>query len=464
MNLYAEKLGSTRIGATNYQIPVSKGVGEFSFRLENDLSYIHVESKRWPRLWMDNMLVEPGDDITIAIDTSGKKIFENIWGGGLKATGHGAAKYQAGFNINRSREIRNKEENMQEAIAFLKQSNMESRWVYYDTGKTSSKKRFLKELAVFEKEMSPQAFATMKANICYEQLGGMLSNVWSAEWSQSFQSPDSVEARKKLMVLYEQKFRNEEEMELTREEGRSHSWAYIDYQVRKTFSLARITDPNRFSRWQEAPAYLPFMEIVGGRQFDRLATGFMAYLASFSIPTEHPEVLIHHIMLKGMKDPYKRILDDIGERFFTIRPCYLFSLTGLDGKKVLLKDLKGKKLLIDFWFTGCLPCMQLAPRLKELNEQLKVDSSFLLVSICMDEDRKRWQESVASGKYTTSDHLNLYTEGLRERHPFLQYYGITSVPKLLLIDRNGNMLDFNVGRPGSSEDVLKLAERIKSIP
>lgn len=464
MNLYAQKLGSTRIGATNYMIPVAKGEGELSFSLDNDLSYIHIESRKWPRFWMDNMLAEPGDDVTIAIDTSGKKIFENILGGGLKATGRGAAKYQAGFNMNWSREIRNKEENMQEAIAFLKQSNMDSRWVYYDTGKTSNKNRLLKELAVFEKDISPLAFATMKANVYYEGLESLLTMVWSNEWHQAFQSPDSTVLLEKLKDLYQRKFRDEEEKKLTSEEGRSQSWAYLEYMIKKTFAQARLTDPNRFRHWQEAPAYFPFMEIVGGAQFDRLATGFMAYLASFSIPTEHREVLIHQIKLKEIKEPYKRMLNDIEERFFAKRPCYPFTLTSLDGTKISLKDLKGKKILIDFWFTGCIPCMQLTPRLKELGEKLKGDNSFLLVSICMDEDRKRWQESVASGKYTTSDHLNLYTEGLRERHPFLQYYGITSVPKLLLIDSKGNMQDFNVPRPTSSDDVLKLAERIKSIP
>jgi thiol-disulfide isomerase/thioredoxin len=50
-------------------------------------------------------------------------------------------------------------------------------------------------------------------------------------------------------------------------------------------------------------------------------------------------------------------------------PVPSFSLRTFDGKEYNDSDLKGKNSLIYFWFTGCPPCVKIAPILAELSQK-----------------------------------------------------------------------------------------------
>lgn len=51
------------------------------------------------------------------------------------------------------------------------------------------------------------------------------------------------------------------------------------------------------------------------------------------------------------------------------QPLPEFRLTSFDGKTVTRDSLKGKPVLLYFWFTGCPPCVRSAPLLEELHGQ-----------------------------------------------------------------------------------------------
>jgi peroxiredoxin len=48
-----------------------------------------------------------------------------------------------------------------------------------------------------------------------------------------------------------------------------------------------------------------------------------------------------------------------------------FSVTSLDGKKFELATLRGKVVVLNFWFTGCPPCMEEIPKLNGLVDEFK---------------------------------------------------------------------------------------------
>ena len=59
-------------------------------------------------------------------------------------------------------------------------------------------------------------------------------------------------------------------------------------------------------------------------------------------------------------------------------PLKDFHLTDLNNKKWKSKDIKGKILVINFWFTACKPCIQEMPYLNKLVEENKInDIAFL---------------------------------------------------------------------------------------
>lgn len=48
-----------------------------------------------------------------------------------------------------------------------------------------------------------------------------------------------------------------------------------------------------------------------------------------------------------------------------------FSLTSLDGQQFDLGSLRGKVVVLDFWFTGCAPCLEEIPKLNSLVDEFK---------------------------------------------------------------------------------------------
>lgn len=55
-----------------------------------------------------------------------------------------------------------------------------------------------------------------------------------------------------------------------------------------------------------------------------------------------------------------------------------FELTSLDGNEIKLSDLKGKKVILNFWTTWCPPCREEMPHLQNFYEDHKDDDIEIL--------------------------------------------------------------------------------------
>lgn len=127
------------------------------------------------------------------------------------------------------------------------------------------------------------------------------------------------------------------------------------------------------------------------------------------------------------------------------KPAYDFSLEDKDGRLVRLSDLKGKVILLDFWFTGCAFCARLSKKMeKEVLPYIKEKDNLAYVSISVDKDRAKWLKSLASGEYTHGANINLTTGKAGNGHPIIGHYKIMNYPTMILIDRNGNIVDANM--------------------
>ena len=136
-----------------------------------------------------------------------------------------------------------------------------------------------------------------------------------------------------------------------------------------------------------------------------------------------------------------------------------FKLLGFNGKEISLNDFKGKVIYIDFWASWCGPCRQQFPYSKLLHDQLsenqKKEVVFLYISI--DNTEEIWKKAVN----------DLQLEGEHALSPggwnsfVAKYYHITSIPRYLLIDKKGNVVNQNAKRPSDEatlQDILNLIE------
>ena len=134
-----------------------------------------------------------------------------------------------------------------------------------------------------------------------------------------------------------------------------------------------------------------------------------------------------------------------------------FKLMGVDGKEFSIADFKGKVVYVDFWASWCGPCREQFPYSKILHEkfsekQLK-EIVFLYISI--DNTEEIWKKALSTYKL----------EGVHGLSPggwnsfVAKYYQINSIPRYLLIDKKGNVVDPNAKRPSDEntfQDILNL--------
>lgn len=131
-----------------------------------------------------------------------------------------------------------------------------------------------------------------------------------------------------------------------------------------------------------------------------------------------------------------KIYEEIERKFAVGKPFYDFSLPDSMGKMYSLKDFKGKILVIDFWFNGCVGCKQMVPFLEQLEKEID-NKNIKFISIGIDK-RESWLKGI--GRYSSPNSLQLFTNGRSNDHPMMKYLNIYSYPRLIVVDRDGKIL------------------------
>jgi len=126
------------------------------------------------------------------------------------------------------------------------------------------------------------------------------------------------------------------------------------------------------------------------------------------------------------------------------KPSPTFNLENYKGGKTSLKSLRGKYVYIDVWATWCAPCRQQIPALKKIEESYK-DKNIYFVSLSIDKqtDKIKWLKMIREMKLGG---IQLLAEN-DWNSKFVKDYQITGIPRFILIDPEGNIVDANAPRP-----------------
>ncbi len=124
-----------------------------------------------------------------------------------------------------------------------------------------------------------------------------------------------------------------------------------------------------------------------------------------------------------------------------------FTLPQLDGPPVSLASLRGRIVIMDFWTTWCGPCRYSSPSLDIIYRKYKGHGvSVLLVNVGEPpEEVKAW----AKGKYAATILLDQDTK-------VSTAYGVSGIPRLFILDREGRVIYDHAGYGGGLEQSLKL--------
>ncbi len=146
-------------------------------------------------------------------------------------------------------------------------------------------------------------------------------------------------------------------------------------------------------------------------------------------------------------------------KFINGSPAPNFELNDKNGNKVSLEDFKGKNIYIDFWATWCKPCIAEIPDLKKLEEKFKNKNIvFLSISLDSQKDIEKWKNFI-SKKELEGTHL--IVENAWESK-VVKDYMIESIPRFILIDTEGNLVDINAPRPSTGKS-SKAINRLENL-
>ncbi|MDW5289390.1 TlpA disulfide reductase family protein [Formosa sp. PL04] len=161
-------------------------------------------------------------------------------------------------------------------------------------------------------------------------------------------------------------------------------------------------------------------------------------------------------MLEANKNYFSRNIKMKQEMTGKTSPLFI-DYANADGTTTSLESLKGKYVYIDVWATWCAPCKAEIPALKELEKEYH-DKNITFVSLSVDDDRTSgsWDEAKADWLAMVADQelggIQVFApEGWNSR--FIREYKINSIPRFLLIDPAGNIVDPSAPRP--SDEKLK---------
>jgi thiol-disulfide isomerase/thioredoxin len=111
----------------------------------------------------------------------------------------------------------------------------------------------------------------------------------------------------------------------------------------------------------------------------------------------------------------------------------------IDGSEFDWSPYKGKVVLVDYWATWCGPCIAELPNVLEQYE-LYHDKGFEVVGISLDSDREKLTKFVEERAIPW---VQLFEDGAGWEHSMANYYGVMSIPTVILVDQKGTVVSMS---------------------
>ena len=130
------------------------------------------------------------------------------------------------------------------------------------------------------------------------------------------------------------------------------------------------------------------------------------------------------------------------------------NLLKADGSVIRFQDIlikhKGKVIYIDYWASWCAPCIEAMPYAEALRKEY-ANEDIVFVYLSSDNDQSAWKK--AAEKYGLSNYENSFLNLNHGNSEFIKALQIQSIPRYLIYDANGRLVEKNA--PGPKDPSIK---------
>ncbi|WP_442600271.1 peroxiredoxin family protein [Neobacillus sp. D3-1R] len=144
-------------------------------------------------------------------------------------------------------------------------------------------------------------------------------------------------------------------------------------------------------------------------------------------------VLFTVAIVQAMDRPESSVTNKTGTEIKDKAPD--FELKTLDGKTVKLSELRGKKVILNFWATWCPPCKAEMPEMQKFHEEVGDEVIILAVNIDPQLDVQKFVDDMGI----------TFTIPLDDEDLVNADYQVVSIPTTYFIDTKGVIQGKHVG-------------------
>jgi len=129
-----------------------------------------------------------------------------------------------------------------------------------------------------------------------------------------------------------------------------------------------------------------------------------------------------------------------------------FELDTLDGQTLVLSQLKGKPVLLNFWATWCGPCRYEMPFLQQIDQGWP-EEELVLLTINIKES------SSQIAQFLQSEGLS-FTVLLDSQAAVAQQYNVMGIPTTFFIDKEGVIQEIKIGSFQSQAEIEAILSQL----
>lgn len=113
------------------------------------------------------------------------------------------------------------------------------------------------------------------------------------------------------------------------------------------------------------------------------------------------------------------------------KTMHFVDMTDINGNQIKASDLKGKTVVMNFWFLGCPPCRFEIPILSKIADSYKDNKDIVFIAVALDSP-----DSLKNFLKTNPFSYRLVGDGKQIHHT----YGIDICPLSLVVNKEGTII------------------------